>query len=914
MAIDPANSANWYVNNQAGVSIYLCSQTTLCTPADFGTSPVVTDADVGGDGRTMTTPAPFLVDPLDSSQLLVGTCRVWRGPADGLGWSSSNAISPILDGTDNAYCSGDALIRSMAAMALPSGGEVVYVGMYGAVNGGATLPGHVLSATVNPSSSTAPAWTDLTLNPVSNDTRPMNYYGLDISSIFIDPHDPTGKTVYVTVAGIPTPLENVQMVYRSTDGGTSWTALTSNLPATPANSLVVDPQSANTVYVATDAGVYATQQIGSCTNTAAGCWAPLGSGLPNAPVVQLIAEPASATVQNLVAATYGRGIWMTALLGAGTAGSGPATDTLSVNALTFPNTNVGQLSAEKTVTLTNSGSVALTSIAISVSGAFQETNACTANLAANSSCTISVQFHPAAAGTQTGTLTIYDMTQTQTVSLSGTGITPPVLSVSPASMTFTGTVGDASLPQTLTVTNTGGAPLANVGFQIAGSSASSFSYGSTTCGATLSNVSGQNSCTVAVTFSPAAAGGATASLEVSSSTSGVAAVAVPLSGTGQTLSGLNVSPSQLIFSIVAPGHSSTPQTVTITNNGTSAASSLTLAATSPFSLVQNHCGASLAVGANCTTGVVFTPVLAQAYTGTLTVASPSLTSSASVPLSGTGGVPGSVQFQPGSLAFAQTGVGLTSGVSTVTLTNPDRVTSLSGLSLAVSTGFKLVNNTCSTTLAPLASCTVGVEFAPTSAGAQSGTLTVSDSMLPSGSTLALSGTGFDFTVAFSGVSTKTIANGQTADFTLLITPLSGSQGAFTLQCGTLPAYASCTFNPTSPTPFSGAPVYETVEIATGLSKTASRSSSPPLWPVAPLACGLALAPFALARRRKALVLVALLAILAGGVCSCTSSQIIKGSGSHSGGAGYTPAGTYSIPVTVTSNGISRSITFTLTVD
>jgi len=209
----------------------------------------------------------------------------------------------------------------MATMALPvstvlpAGGEVVYVGMYGSANGNRALPGHVLSMTYNAATSVWSTPVDLTvLSTVTNDTHPMNYYGMDISSIFIDSHDPTGQTVYVTVAGFPTPLENVQTVYGSTNGGASWAALTVNLPAAPANSIVVDPQSASTVYVATDAGVYSTLQIGSCTTVTSGCWAPLGSGLPNAPVVELSAAPASSNVHNLVAATYGRGIWMTPLL------------------------------------------------------------------------------------------------------------------------------------------------------------------------------------------------------------------------------------------------------------------------------------------------------------------------------------------------------------------------------------------------------------------------------------------------------------------------------------------------------------------------------------------------------------------------------------------------------------------------
>ncbi len=117
---------------------------------------MVTDADVGGDGLTMTAPAPFLVDPLDHTQLLIGTCRVWRGPANGAGWSAANAISPFLDTrlerpvqrrrADPLDCrDGAARLNGVA-----SGGEVIYVGMYGSANGGATLPGHVLSATYNP--------------------------------------------------------------------------------------------------------------------------------------------------------------------------------------------------------------------------------------------------------------------------------------------------------------------------------------------------------------------------------------------------------------------------------------------------------------------------------------------------------------------------------------------------------------------------------------------------------------------------------------------------------------------------------------------------------------------------------------------------------------------------------------------
>jgi hypothetical protein len=142
------------------------------------------DADVVRDGLSMAVeppyaPAPFLVDPLDNTQLLIGTCRVWRGPANGAGWSAANVISSILDGiTGDDNCSVNALIRSMAAMALPastmlpSGGEIVYVGMYGQANGGATLSGHVRSATYNKATGSWSGWADVTVLSSSTPTTP----------------------------------------------------------------------------------------------------------------------------------------------------------------------------------------------------------------------------------------------------------------------------------------------------------------------------------------------------------------------------------------------------------------------------------------------------------------------------------------------------------------------------------------------------------------------------------------------------------------------------------------------------------------------------------------------------------------------------------------------------------------------
>jgi len=1135
VAIDPGNSSNWYVNNGAGVSIYKGTPPTGSTPSTFAavlSAATAPQADVVKDGYTMYTPAPFLVDPFADSQLLIATCRVWRGPASGVGWSDANAISPILDGiTGNTNCNGNALIRSIAALplaastALPSGGEMIYVGMYSTLNGGASLPGHILSAKVNFASSTMPVWTDLTLNPVTNDSHTMNYWGMDISSIFVDPHDPTGKTVYVTVAGFSSVGETIHTVYGSTDGGAHWAGLTNNLHPASANSLVVDPQDANTVYVALDSGVYSTREIANCAIESSSCWTAFGSGLPPSPVVQISAAPISASLHNLVAATYGRGVWTTSLWtateylttatalpaaltfssqaygttsgtqtvtvtntgssalttgtvtatgdfsatgncvgstvqpgksctiqvsftptgvgsrtgmltifttvnggeltvslsGSGTpsgavsltpasinfngvtggvlvgqtsglfqvtasnsgspalsftsAVSGPfsiatnscgssipadgscnlmliftptqagaaagsltftdtsgtqtvalsgtglstATDTVAPTTLTFPSTVMGQLSAVQTVTLTNSGGEPLTSISISVSGtnaADFQVATCTSSLGANSSCVISVQFDPSTSSSESATLTIRSSAadSPKSVSLSGTGLRPAALQVTPLSLSFAAqTVGQSSAAQTVTVTNTGGVAVANVGFAISGLSASSFSMGTVTCGSTLANGS---SCSAQIIFTPTAAGGASASLVVSSSNSTPNQVTVALSGGGLTPAGLNVSPTQLSFPIVAAGQSSLAQTVTVTNTGGTVANALTLAASLPFSLVQNTCGSTLAAGANCSTGVIFAPSVNGNFTGTLTVASSSTSATASVALSGTGGTPGSVSFQPSLLTFPQTGVNQTSAVSTVIITNPNGMSSLSNLALAVTAGFSLSSTTCSTSLGPGASCTASIAFAPVSAGAQTGSLTVTSSALPTGSFLALSGVGFDFTFTPSGSSTQAVANGQIAEYNLLVTPLNSSAGIFTFQCGTLPTATSCAFNPASegvPANIVGNVV---AEIATGVTQTTS-NSTPPLsapWPALPLTCGVALLPLALRRRRKALTLIALMALLASSLSSCTQSGGGSGKGTGKTGTGVTPPATYYVVVTASSNGVSHQTTLTLTVD
>ena len=113
VAIDPSNSQNWYAQSASGVAIDLCSNGSSCASAGFG-APVIGYPQVGSDAYAFSEPAPFLLDPQSSANLILGTCHVWRGPADGDSWSDANLLGDLYPG-EGPECDGNAQIQSLAA-------------------------------------------------------------------------------------------------------------------------------------------------------------------------------------------------------------------------------------------------------------------------------------------------------------------------------------------------------------------------------------------------------------------------------------------------------------------------------------------------------------------------------------------------------------------------------------------------------------------------------------------------------------------------------------------------------------------------------------------------------------------------------------------------------------------------------
>ena len=785
-AIDPANPENWYATLGPYVAIGQCIQGSRCTATDF--APAIGATETSGDQALLY--APYALDPADSANLIVGTCRVWRGPASGGNmWSTANAISPMLDGHAQPSCNGNALIRSLAAGganvqpgtgAENTGSQVMYAGMAGLLDGGgASVGGHVFSTKTANTASGTTAWMDLALSPVANEQSYngiFNPYFFDVSSLYVDPHDATGDTVYATIQGFGVPH-----LYLSTDGGADWINISKNLPDLPLNDVLVDPNDASVVYVASDGGVFVTQNVANCELSGGQCWNILGTGLPLAPAVSLTSTLAAGGF--LRVGTYGRGIWQVPLL----SGVPQTTMTLAPTTLTFSGQQVQTSSSPQIVTVTNTGSVSLTVSSVAVTGDFLETDNCSGSVSPGSTCQIQVAFNPSTSGTRAGTLTVSGNIAggEESVALSGTGTTQSSIVLLPNNVNFGGQqIATTSAAQQVTISNTSASSIALTSESVTGP----FAIQTNTCSTTLAANTG---CTLAVVFQPTQTGSASGVLTVAT---GQGTETIGLDGTGESPATGTLAPTSLIFPATLVDTASAPQTITLTNSGGTPLTGIEVQTTGDFE-VTDGCSYSLNAQSSCTLTVRYTPHTAGAETGSITVTD-SLGNQV-VALSGTGTAAATDTLSPMSLVFPATPVGQSAPSQTVTLTNYGDVT-LAQLSIqSIGAGFGQSSN-CGNALAAHSSCTITVTFQASTSGNATGQVDVADSIrtqviqltasgeTPAGDNLSPLSLSFGSQVVgtISAAQTITLSNNGSATLTAIHIQSSNPDFMFTTTCGT----------------------------------------------------------------------------------------------------------------------------------
>jgi hypothetical protein len=209
----------------------------------------------------------------------------------------------------------------------------------------------------------------------------------------------------------------------------------------------------------------------------------------------------------------------------------------------------------------------------------------------------------------------------------------------------------------------------------------------------------------------------------------------------------SLSKTSLALSNQVVGTKGSSQTVTLTNAGgfNLSLSGITVTGTNASDFSQtNTCGPSVSPGAKCTISVSFAPTHIGPRSASVTVADDASDSPHAIALSDTGVVAGpNVTLSPPSMTYAPQTISTTSPVQSVTLSNYGTVAlSIGSISIkGVDPGDFHQTNTCASSVAPGASCSIAVTFTPTGINSRTASLSIADNAPASPQSVSLSGGG-----------------------------------------------------------------------------------------------------------------------------------------------------------------------------
>ncbi|NWG29010.1 MAG: T9SS type A sorting domain-containing protein [Ignavibacteriaceae bacterium] len=201
--------------------------------------------------------APIIAHPTVDGTFYTARQRVYRSTNNGGAWT---AVSPNVNGSS--------AVREMAIS--KSNPSVLY----------ATTGSNIFLSTDGGANFT---------------NKTSGLPGRTITSVNIHPADE--NIALLTFSGFGT-----NKVYKTTNMGTTWFSINGNLPDSPVNDGFIytyDALNPNTYFVATDIGVFLTQDNGTS-------WVELPNNLPNTVIMHLDYSPSN---QMMRAGTHGRGVY-----------------------------------------------------------------------------------------------------------------------------------------------------------------------------------------------------------------------------------------------------------------------------------------------------------------------------------------------------------------------------------------------------------------------------------------------------------------------------------------------------------------------------------------------------------------------------------------------------------------------------
>lgn len=215
--------------------------------------------------------APFELDPNQPNRLLAGGISLWRTndaktpntimPPAGPTWAE---IKPPIGNNSRSH--------SITAIAIAHGNsDIVAVGH---------ANGNIYRST--DATSTNPTWQQIDNNGINANRQCL--------ALTIDPDD--HDIIFASFGGYQT-----DNLWKTNDGGGSWTNISSDLPDSPIRDVALHPQRSSWVYLATDVGVFASEDGGMS-------WSPTNEGPANVACRDLFWMGSK-----LVCVTHGRGMF-----------------------------------------------------------------------------------------------------------------------------------------------------------------------------------------------------------------------------------------------------------------------------------------------------------------------------------------------------------------------------------------------------------------------------------------------------------------------------------------------------------------------------------------------------------------------------------------------------------------------------
>jgi len=319
-----------------------------------------------------------------------------------------------------------------------------------------------------------------------------------------------------------------------------------------------------------------------------------------------------------------------------------------------------------------------------------------------------------------------------------------VATFSPVSLFFgTQVLAKPTAARAVTLTNSGADPLVVSSIAVEGANSGDFGVDHN-CPVFPNSLAAGGGCTLQVTFTPQAGGPRKSSISISDN-AGSGAHMIILTGVGTEIS---TAPSSLTFNNQQVGTPSSSLPVVITNEGGTGVNlwQIAFVGANAGDFSQSNtgtCGNSLGAGANCMVNVIFTPAAAGSRTASLVISDDGGGSPQAVPVAGTGTSGAAARLSISTLVFGEQAVGTTSSAQRVVLSNRGSVPlAINSMTVAGATSRDFVQtNTCGSSLAAGASCTIEIRFTPRAIGTRTAVIHVLGNGQPGSPQVKLQGTG-----------------------------------------------------------------------------------------------------------------------------------------------------------------------------